>query len=83
MDYEVAHTVLYMQKVNTAHKGVYREKRQTLQLEPCQFVHKCLWLCALLGNTAPMHTARGNEVAKEGCTGTICENTNITIKPLQ
>ena len=30
-------------------------------------------------NTAAAHTEGGKEVAKKGCTGGACENTNITI----
>ena len=82
MDYEAAHTVLYMQKVNTVHNGVHRRNDRNTP-----FIVLSVCTQVSLVTTTNEHRTRahwrreGGLRAKEGCTGGVCENTNVTIKP--
>ena len=83
MDYEAAHTVLYKQKVNTAHRECTGRNGRHSISSFVSLYSSVSDSVQLLMNTAAAHTEGGKDVAEEGCTGGVCENTNSTIKPLQ
>ena len=83
MDYEAAHTVLYKQKVNTAHRECTGRNGRHSISSFVSLYSSVFGSVQLLMNTAATHTEGGKDVAEERCTGGVCETTNSTIKPLQ